>query len=334
MTLFITGGLRIDYVITAEGEARVRQMGGNGLYSAAGARLWANQVELIARIGENYPAEWLDELGRYGLGTAAVRRVPGWQEMRTFYAYVDAHTRVDRDPALHFARIGHPLPPDLEGYEHSLLSQHNQTTNPLMMRAMDLPAAAAGAAAAHISASGIVAHAELSQGFRRLGVSQVTLDPGEYPGSPENLPLIRAICASVDAFLPSELEVRLLVGEMELREAAQRLASWGPPIVVIKRGARGCLIYERDSGRFTAIPVYPARVVDVTGAGDSFCGGFAAGLLQSGDPTRAALMGIVSASFAVENYGALHVLGQPSARAAARLEELAQTIRSTSAPPA
>ncbi len=135
------------------------------------------------------------------------------------------------------------------------------------------------------------------------------------------------MCGVVDAFLPSELEVSLLLGAgCDPREAAETFAGWGAPLVVIKRGAAGVLLYERDRNRFTTVPAYPARVVDVTGAGDTFCGGFAVGLQRTGDPLRAALMGIVSASFTIEAYGALHTLGVPRPVAEKRLDELAQAV--------
>jgi ribokinase len=64
----------------------------------------------------------------------------------------------------------------------------------------------------------------------------------------------------------------------------------------------------------------------VTGAGDSFCGGFMVGLATTGDPIRAALYGTVSASFAIEGYGALYALGADSTEARRRLVYLEQAM--------
>jgi ribokinase len=63
-------------------------------------------------------------------------------------------------------------------------------------------------------------------------------------------------------------------------------------------------------------------VRDPTGAGDAFCGGFCASLLAADDPVLAACRGTVSASFAVEGFGALHALGADRAEARRRLEGL------------
>jgi sugar/nucleoside kinase (ribokinase family) len=77
----------------------------------------------------------------------------------------------------------------------------------------------------------------------------------------------------------------------------------------------------------TAIPAYPANVVDVTGAGDAFSGAFAAGLWQTGDPLRSALMGAVAASVTIEGYGALYALNAQRATLNRRLDELAGRVQ-------
>jgi len=311
MEIFICGGLRIDYVISAEGEARLNQIGGNAIYAAVGARMWTENVQLLAKAGDNYPQAWLEQLAERGILSAHVVRVPGWQEMRTFYAYVDQKTRVDHDPERHFARIGQPLPQELEGYVFSLMETTNPDS-PLILHGEDVPQAPADAV--HIAP---------------LALTKITVDPGEYELTPENEPAIRSYCRLIDAFLPSELEMGLLLDTGDVYEAAEIFASWGPPLVVIKRGPDGCLLYERDARRFTTIPVYPVQVRDVTGAGDSFGGAFTVGLKRTGDPVRSVLMGTVAASFTIQGYGALYSLDAPAQEAQRRLDELSQQVKRT-----
>jgi ribokinase len=129
----------------------------------------------------------------------------------------------------------------------------------------------------------------------------------------------------IDAFLPSAQEVRSLFGpDISLWQAAETIASWGPPIVIIKHGAQGVLIFERENGRKTQLPAFhsanDSRIVDITGAGDAFCGGFLVGLTQTQDPLKAAEMGLVSASIVLEGYGALYALTQSSANSHSRLK--------------
>jgi sugar/nucleoside kinase (ribokinase family) len=331
MDYICCGGLRIDYLITPDGQAHVREMGGNALYAAIGARVWSDRVGLLARVGENYPTGWLDALKQNGLDVSGIRVVPGWQDMRTFYAYTNSRTRTDTDPATHFARIGLPLPDDLADYVHSTPGQDNPDEyEPLAVRPDDWPQAFDGARALHLSPISVRTHINLPTRARQSGVTQITADPGERYMVPRLRSHVEELLQNLDVFLPSEMEVRSLQTEgVDLWDAAIEFARHGPRVVIIKMGDRGALVYERDSNRLTHVPPYPAHVVDVTGAGDSFCGGFMVGLATAGDPIRAALYGTVSASFAIEGYGALYALGADSAKARQRLAYLEHAMANT-----
>jgi len=101
----------------------------------------------------------------------------------------------------------------------------------------------------------------------------------------------------------------------------------GCRFVAIKHGAGGSCIWDREQARGWHVPAYPARVRDVTGAGDAYCGGFLAGLCGQGDALEAALMGTVSASLAIEGSGAVYPLGALPGLARARLEALRPLVR-------
>jgi sugar/nucleoside kinase (ribokinase family) len=158
-------------------------------------------------------------------------------------------------------------------------------------------------------------------------VQIITVDPGErYMQANLSLSLHRFL-PYVDVFLPSAQEVQSFFGkEVGLWEAAEILSNWGPPVVVIKHGAQGVLIYERENGRQTHLPAFHAsgdsRIVDITGAGDAFCGGLLAGLAAGKETVQAAEMGLVSASLVLEGYGALYALHQPSEEPQRRLKHL------------
>ena len=335
------GGLRTDYLITHTGEARLRLPGGNALFAAVGAAVWAEQVGLWARVGANYPQLWLDDLGRRGLGTPGLRRVSGWQDHRTFFAYTPDGRRDDTNPGAHFARIGQPLPPELRHYVHSTPSQDNPDAyEPLALRPEDWPEAYAGATAVHLSPQPLSSHRFIPPALRQQGVGCITLDPGERYMVPSLLSYLAQILPFVDAFLPSEQEIQSLFGaEVNSYWAAERLAELGARLVVIKQGAKGVLVRE-ENGRFTHLPPYnhpaDAPVIDVTGAGDAFCGGFLVGLAQTQEPLLAAKMGLVSASFVIEGYGALYALGRSQQQALARLNTLEAGLtlmRPVAAPP-
>ena len=115
----------------------------------------------------------------------------------------------------------------------------------------------------------------------------------------------------VDVMLLNEVEALSLTRQRSLVGAAAHLLDLGPKAAVIKRGEYGAVVFHRD---FTfAAPAFPlSTVVDPTGAGDSFAGGFLGYLAAvargayTGDAEairRAAIVGSVMASFAVESFG-------------------------------
>jgi ribokinase len=156
---------------------------------------------------------------------------------------------------------------------------------------------------------------------------QVSLDPGERYMQPNLAQEVFGMLRDVDVFLPSQQELESLLGSVDPWEAAGRFSDAGPGVVVVKAGSRGSFVYDRRSERRWTIPAYPTRVVDVTGAGDAYCGGFMVGYAEAADPALAACFGTVSASFVLEGFGALRALCFPRANAQRRLGELQARIR-------
>ncbi len=319
------GGLRIDYIITADKQVHLCEMGGNAIFAAVGARIWADDVGIVSRVGENYPGEWLERLHAAGLDIAGIRRIPGSHDMRTFYAYLDRETRDDTEPTRHFAAIGLPLPEELQGYVHSTPGQDSRALTPLCPRSADVPQPYLQARAVHLSPMPLASHRDLARGLSNRGLV-VTLDPGERYMVPQLQDEVLSVLPWVDAFLPSEQEVRSMLGAVDLWEAADRFAEAGPKTVVVKIGSKGSLVLDFESKSRWRIPTYPVAIVDVTGAGDAYCGGFAVGYDETADPVVAACYGTVSASFVLQGFGALYGLRYPRGEAEERLGYLRQCI--------
>jgi sugar/nucleoside kinase (ribokinase family) len=116
-----------------------------------------------------------------------------------------------------------------------------------------------------------------------------------------------------DFLLINDSEARLLVGEGNLRKAAQKILDLGPKTLVIKRGEYGAMLFRQDS--LFLLPGYLLEdVFDPTGAGDCFAGGFSGYLAEKGfdprkpdvDPKerhRAVIYGSVMGSFCCEEFG-------------------------------
>jgi len=325
----IVGGLRDDYSITPDGQAHLHQLGGNALYSAVGARLWAPapvaRVGIVARVGANFPAEWLGEIQQHGIDVGGVVVRPEVLDTRTFYAYRSLEVRDDTDPAAHFARLGLPLPPALIGYTTSTEGQDDpELFSPLGVRPHEVAAHYLAGRAFHLAPYDFSVHAALPGLVRQNSGRVLTCDPSVRYMQPRYAEPVGAIIRQLDAFLPSEMEARAFFREPldDLWSAAEAFGALGAGCVVLKLGARGQYVYEAATRHRWHVPAYPTRVVDVTGAGDSYCGGFLVGLTETGEPVEAALRGSVSASFTVEGTGALYALRALGPRREARLAEL------------
>ena len=314
----VAGGLRIDYLISTTGQVTLRQCGGNGLYSAVGARVWGAAVGLLGRVGQNYPRAWLDQAQAAGIDTAGVHWLSSDAEMRTFFAHHPHGGRVEGDPAFHFGRLGLPVPPDLLTYHQPDADQEDAVYRPLWLTPADLPPAYSAAQAFHLAPMNWESHLGLVRALRGRG-GLVSLDPGERYMTAARRAEVADLLAGVEVFLPSELETTPLLGEVSPLEAARWFAAHGPRVVVLKQGGRGVLVYDRPTDRFYHAPPVPTTIRDVTGAGDAFCGGFLVGWLETGDPVQAARYGAVSASLALEDFGALYALRYGRADAEARL---------------
>lgn len=111
----------------------------------------------------------------------------------------------------------------------------------------------------------------------------------------------------VRILLINEEEARELTGEAVTHKAARAILSLGPETVVVKMGEHGAFLMSRNE--YFTCPAFPLEsVVDPTGAGDTFAGGFMGALSRMGRPTetnfrRAVVYGCVLASFAVEEFG-------------------------------
>jgi sugar/nucleoside kinase (ribokinase family) len=101
-------------------------------------------------------------------------------------------------------------------------------------------------------------------------------------------------------------ETRQITGEVNLTIGGQKILEMGPDVVVVKKGEHGAILMGRDS--YFVSPAYPVqKVVDPTGAGDCFAGGFVGYLAQNegfedSELRKAIISGTVIASFCVEDF--------------------------------
>ena len=126
---------------------------------------------------------------------------------------------------------------------------------------------------------------------------------------------LNRVLERIDVLIINEEEARELAGKYHMVEVAQALIAMGPHIVIIKRGEYGAMLFEGD--HIFSAPAYPCQeVVDPTGAGDSFAGGFlghVAATESHSNPTlrQAVVFGSAVASFCVEGMGTERLVDIP-----------------------
>lgn len=323
MKYVIVGGLSLDSVINAAGEKMLDQFGGNAAYGCAGARIWApGEVGMVARRGEGFPSEWLRHAERAGVdvaGVTAVAKPHGLLGGLVYDARGDRDDYVSRDDVMRISGRG-------GNADMSPLALHAAQVE-FGADASDIPAAYNDAEAVHLAPRYLNKQLSCARHYRgRNPGALIILDPIHFYMHLERSNELRELFGLVDALLPSEAEIAMLFGPIAPEEGARLLGDMGARTVVVKLGKEGCLVYERDSGRMTRVPIHPVDARDPTGAGDSFCGGFLVGMKETGDPVQAALYGTVSSSFVVEGFGAEHTYAVTRDMAEKRLAHMRALI--------
>jgi sugar/nucleoside kinase (ribokinase family) len=328
----VAGKLSRDYLILPTGETSLNVLGGNAISAAAGLAVWEPTPPpgLVARVGTDFPREWIEKIARWGIDTRGVHILPQKVDLRSFSTFQDPIPQSNEDPVACFAKIGQPFPKDLLGYQND--SSHGDSRNRLnavSIRQSDLIPDYLKATAAHICPIDYLTHSLLPAVLRQAGFNLVTLDPSSGYMNPSFRDDFPSLITGLTAFLPSEEEIRsLFQGRTDnLWEMAEAIASYGCDIIVVKRGERGQLVLDGSSRKRWEIPAYPVQAVDPTGAGDAYCGGFLAGFSNTYDALQAALYGNISASLSIEGQGPFYALDALPGLAQARLEALRQYSR-------
>lgn len=144
---------------------------------------------------------------------------------------------------------------------------------------------------------------------------------------------LKKVFRRVDIALLNEGEAMMMTGAPNAISAAAKVCEMGPSAVVIKRGEYGFVLYTKQSG-FFILPAFPVdKVVDPTGAGDTFAGGFFGYLAQlqrrpeEQDLREACVVGTVSASFTIQDFGVKELAKLTPAQLKSRYNEYIQVVR-------
>jgi sugar/nucleoside kinase (ribokinase family) len=277
MAVTVVGSVAFDSLETPFGR-RERILGGAATHFSIAASMFTD-VRVVGVVGDDFGQDELDRFHAKGIDTTDLERVPGAKSF--FWA-----GRYDDDMA-----VAETLETQL-----NVFADFDPKLSP----------ASRG--------SSMVFLANIQPGLQRAvcqqcdGALLTGLDSMNYWIESARESLLETL-AGVDVVMLNDMEVRMLTGEPVLKKAAAQLRAHGPRVLVIKQGSYGSAM-STDEGFFFVPGIPLDTVVDPTGAGDAFAGGFF-GYLDSHaeDPfdeeglRRAAVYGSVMASFAIEGFG-------------------------------
>lgn len=274
MSLLVVGSVALDSVTTPLA-SRDEVLGGSASFFSMVASL-ITPVRLVAVVGEDFPAEHIELLRSRGVDLEGLQQAPGrtfrWRG-RYLPNFVDRETL---DTQLNVFEHFHPrLPARWRDSRYVFLGNIDPQLQLDVLQQVQRPAL-------------------------------VGCDTMNFWLREPCLAALKQVLRHTGVLFLNDEEARLLSGQHSLVKAAAAIRLLGVEHVVIKRGDAGAMLFD-EGGPFWA-PAFPLEhVVDPTGAGDCFAGGFMAYLAHTGDLglaniRRAMVFGSATASFAVEDF--------------------------------
>jgi len=296
MSITVVGSIAFDSVQTPSG-LRERMLGGAATHFALAASFF-DHVRIVGPVGDDFGDAELEVLATRGSSIDDVDRVAGG---RTFfwkgeYGW-DLNTRETLDTQLNV----------FEHFEPKLSEE---------ARACDV-----------LFLANIQPRLQLDVREQCAGAKFVALDSMNLWIDIARDELLEVI-GRVDCLVLNDEELRQLTKRPNLVAAAREVLSYGPRIIVAKQGEYGSALITADE--FFALPAYPLEtVIDPTGAGDTFAGGFVGYIarhlddgLTSAVLRNAMAYGTSLASFNVEGFGTERVAEVNAAEVTQRVEDL------------
>ena len=321
MPITVVGSIAYDSVSTPFGE-RQRMLGGAAVHFALAASFF-QEVRVVGPVGDDFGETELDVLRNRGVDISDVERIPGGKTFfwRGKYGW-DLNSRETLDTQLGV----------FEGFQPKL-SESSRSSDVLFL-------------------------ANIQPDLQREVRAQmpdarfVALDSMNLWIEAARESLMKAI-AECDCLILNDSELRQLTDKASLYAAAREILSWassppdgggetsvrrGPRVIVAKQGEYGAALVTADG--FFSLPAFPLEsVVDPTGAGDTFAGGFVGYIAAHADEEitdellrQAMAHGTALASFNVEEFGTHRIESLAGAEIVARVRQLREFTQFSAAP--
>jgi sugar/nucleoside kinase (ribokinase family) len=273
MSVLVVGSIALDSIETPFKSVQ-DVLGGSASYFSLAASLFTD-VKVVAVVGEDFPDEYIELFRSKQIGLEGVKRAPG----KTFRWH---------------GRYGYDLgDPDTLGTFLNVFEKFDPII-PENYREME-----------YVFLANIDPQLQLSVLNQVKKPKLVACDTMNYwiENKPNEL---KEVLRHVNILIVNDSEIRALAKEPRILRAARTVLDMGPEILIVKRGEYGALMFSKE-GIFWA-PSYPLEeIVDPTGAGDTFAGGFmgyvsSQNTADSVEFKKGVIYGSVVASFTVEDF--------------------------------
>ena len=273
--VLIVGSVAFDTVETPTGRVE-RALGGAAVYSSVAASFFC-PVRMVGIVGDDFPTEHLDFLRSRKIDTRGIQVIPGGKTFHWAGSYEgDMNQANTHATELNvFESFSPELPEDYKTSEFVFLANIDPS---LQLHVLDQ-----------------VAKPKLTAcDTMNLWIS-IKKDA------------LLEVLKRVDVVFINDAEARQLTGEINLTRAASIIHKLGPKYVILKKGEHGAMMYCSGRMCFAAAPYPLDSVMDPTGAGDSFAGGFMGYLASAGAVTdanirKAVVYGSTMASYNVQDF--------------------------------
>jgi sugar/nucleoside kinase (ribokinase family) len=273
MSILVVGSVALDSIKTPFGQVD-KALGGAATYFSLSAHFFA-PVNLVGVIGEDFPQQYIDLLRRENINIEGLTREKGKSfHYKGEYGY-DLNQRTTIDTQLNvFEHFSPQLPETYTKSRYIFLANIDPNLQLKVLQQVESP-------------------------------QLIACDTMNY-WIENKLQDLTELLKKVDILMINDFETRELAREHNLIKAARKILKMGPDFLIVKRGEYGALMCSSE-GFFWA-PAYPLEnVLDPTGAGDSFAGGFMGYIAKCQDCKqislqRALIFGSVLASYTVEDF--------------------------------
>jgi len=273
--ILVVGSFALDSVQTPFDKIE-DALGGSATYISLAASYFSGPIKVVGVVGDDFPKSYIEMLNNHNIDLEGLEIIPGGKTFRWSGKYhYDLNVRDTLLTELNvFEKFDPKIPESARKIKFICLGNIDPVLQSKVLEQMENP-------------------------------QFIVCDTMNFWIEGKKSELLELL-PKVNVLIINDSEARLLVQEPNLIKAAKKIRELGPPILIIKKGEHGALLFTEEI--IFSAPAYPMEnIFDPTGAGDSFAGGFIGYLFKTRDLSadnlkRAVIYGSTMASFCVEKF--------------------------------